>query len=193
MSENGDHKPKDDGRTPLERVKEKISARIAEEQGSGILSIGEAGGEDDVVPASDGEDPLYAWKRREDGKEPTLDQLHSGLIAVSQISEAAIEGGINMAADLNKALSTIAVTASQAATIASKTEANAAAIDKVDEDCARMDMGLKTVRKDVQSIKEDLAEVKLGIRQLPAIKEMLGEILTRLPDPKPKKRKRKSV
>ena len=189
MSDNGDHKPKNFGRTPLERVKDKISARIAEEQGSGVSSAVE----EDVVPASDGDDPLYAWKKREKGKEPTLDQLHDGLVAVSQISEAAIEGGINMAADLSKALSTIAVTGSQVATIASKTEANACAIDKVDEDCARMAISLNTIRKDVQSLKEDMVEVKAAARQMPVIKEMLGEILARLPEPEPKKRKRKAV
>lgn len=193
--DNGNHeKP---SRTPLERVKERIAARIVEERGSGVMASIEEVSPDDDGPTSDANDPLYAWKRREDGTSPSLEQLHSGLVAVAEISEAAIEGGINMAADLHKALPAIDKASVQIGVIAAKTEANSKSIDEVDEDLSKLSKTVHGVRKSVQAMQVDIDEIKAHTRQIPAIKEMLGEIIARLPDPsEPKtktRRKRKTA
>ena len=186
--ENGDNGDKAPAPTPLDEVKARIEARQAEEARSGVVSA-----LDDpfaVVPASEDETDPLRWKKREGNV--TLEDLHEGLIAVSQYSEAAIEGGIKMAADLSKALPTIERTASQVTTVAAKHATTAAHVHQVDESVAALAKTMNAVRKDVQFVKDAVAEMQAPVRQIPAIKELLGEILARLPEPRTKRPRKKT-
>jgi hypothetical protein len=162
-------------RTALDEVRDLIESRQADEVSASLEEVGAA-------PSSEN-DPLRRWKKLKDGQQPTPEILYEGLIAVSQFAEAAIEGGIRMAADLNKALPTIERTEVQARVIASKLETTSSHVHQVDEDIAKLTRILNTVRKDVRAIKDDVADMAGPIRQIPAIKDLLGEILGRLPEP----------
>jgi hypothetical protein len=140
--------------------------------------------EEEPLSSSDDIDPLTEWKRRVPGKAVTLEQVHSGLIATCEYSEAAIEGGIKMAADVHEVVQTVALRTHQIEVLTAKVEVNSAFMNKVDEELASNNKALHEVRKDVQFLKDDLREVRDATRQIPAIKDMLGEILARLPEPK---------
>src|SRR4051812_15797236 len=173
MGKNGKN-DKEADRTPLDLVEETIRARQAEERASGVMG---------TVPEPD-YDPLHAWKKRVKEEPITLETLHDGLLVVSHFAEAAIEGGIRMSADLRKALPSIEQSATQFRVLSSKIESAASYADKVDEDLAKTNKVINSLRRDMQLIRDDVREVKETVRYLPAIKEMLGEILTRLPESK---------
>lgn len=179
---NGNGKHRDDKpealeQTALEEVTSLIEERRAQE------------GADTEPPPSDDipvdEHPSGKWKKAEP---LTLDVLHQGLVTVSKYSEAAVEGGIRMAADLNKALPAFERTVSQVMTIAAKVESTATHVHQVDDHVADLSRTMKAVRKDVQFIKDTVSEMAEPVRQIPAIKDLLGEIIARLPEP-PKRRK----
>jgi hypothetical protein len=138
--------------------------------------------DDDTDP-----DPLTSWRRREAGKPVTLEQIHSGLIAAVEYTKAAIEGNMRMTADLNEAVD---VRTEQIGGLSVKVESSAKFLHKLDEEFAKTNKMLDGVRRDVQFMKDDVREIKVDTRaaasQLPAIKELLGEILARLPDAAPK-------
>lgn len=138
--------------------------------------------EDDPPTSSD--DPLTAWKRRKPGEPVTLEQIHAGLIATCEYSEAAIEGGIKMAADVHEVVQTVELRSQQIAILTSRLETSISHVHKVDDELADNTKILAEVRKDVQFLKDDMREVKEHSKQIPAIKDMLGEILARLPEPK---------
>jgi len=133
-SGNGDG-PSEPKQTPLEKVEELVEARRQEE--------------DAAVDSEAGDDPLYAWKDLPANASREYLLLHRGLLAISQIAEAAIESNIRNRGDI-----------------------------------ARIDATLKIVRKDVQSLKDEVREIRTIVAQIPTIKSMLVEILDRLPDPK---------
>jgi hypothetical protein len=175
---NGRHrpdKPEAVEQTALEEVVTLIEERRAEEVAEG------------EPPLSDDNDehPSGKWKKAEP---LTLDVVREGLITVSKYAEAAIEGGIRMAADLNKALPTIERTEVQARIIASKLETTSSHVHQVDNDVAKLSRTMTAVRKDVQFIKDTVSDMAEPVRQIPAIKELLGDILARLPEPR-KRRK----
>jgi hypothetical protein len=176
--------------TPLEQVQAQIEERQREEHASGVITSMQ---DSSFPPAGDEEDLLQSWKKRDPGRPISVEQVHTGLIAVSQISEAAIEGGIRMAADLNKVLPAIQVMASQIASIAVKTEINGKTTDRLDQDFAQVVGTLNAMRKDVQLVKDELVDLRETTRAIPALKEMLGEILIRLPDPSKRGKRRPSV
>ena len=175
-------------RTALEEVTARIEERQAEEARSGV-----AAGEDIAADESPAQ-----W--REIGKPLTLEVLQEGLIEVATISEAAIEGGIKMASDLQKAMHTqrlnsaaIEQTSSQVKTIASKLEAGISHVHQVDDHVAKLTKTVNVIRRDVQFIKDTVIEMQGPVGQIPAIKELLGEILSRLPEPKKPRRKKKTL
>lgn len=174
---NGKGDKPDAERTPLEQVAAQIEARRASEEGV------------EEAASSSEDDPTHKWKKP--GEPLTLEVLHAGLIAVSQFSEAAIEGGIKMAADLNKALPVIERTSSQVTTIASKVESISSHVHQVDGDVVQLSKTMNTVRRDVQFVKDTVAEMAEPVRQIPALKAMLGEILARLPEPEEKTKTRR--
>jgi hypothetical protein len=180
--------------TPLEAVEERIAARLATEHVSETLHhVGSSehppGVEEEPISSVDA-DPLTAWKRRVPGKPVTLEQIHDGLIATCEYSEAAIEGGLKMASEVHEVAQTVEHHSQQIAVMTAKVESTSAFVHKVDEELATNSKLLVEVRKDVQFLKDDMREVKeisrLSSRQLPAIKDMLGEILARLPEPEKK-------
>jgi hypothetical protein len=169
MSGQNGHNGKPDGaeRSPLDEVRERIEARQEDEAKSGIVPALEP--EPDVDPRK--------WKRRVEGQPPTLEVLHEGLVAVSEFAEAAIESNIQNAILVR--------------TIAAKVEANATHTAQVDEGLAKLTTAVQAVRRDVQFIKDAVTEMQGPVRQIPAIKELLGEIIARLPEPKPKPKRAK--
>ena len=166
-AENGNGKPRPD----LEDVSPEPTLRVD------FLT-------DPAPPIEDDPDPLSSWKIREAGKPVTLEQIHSGLIAAVEYTKAAIEGTIKMTADLNEAVD---VRTKQINILSVKAESSSQFIHKLDEETAKTAKMLDGVRRDVQFMKDDVREIKVDARQaasqLPAIKELLGEILARLPDP----------
>ncbi len=183
--QNGEkpHRPS----SPLEVVEQRIAARQAAETvetfqvGSSVPPT--VGVEDEEPGPVTEDDPLTAWKRRKPGQDITLEQIHQGLIVMCEYSEAAIEGGIKMAADVYEIVQTVDQRTQQIATLTVKAEATSRFAHKVDEKLASSNKVLAEVRKDVQFLKDDMREVEAHCSQIPAIKEMLGEILARLPDP----------
>lgn len=160
---NGKHPQDLVERSALEEVREAIETRQAEEEALPEIP-------DSVeLPLSWKTDPV------------TLETLHEGLLAVSKISEAAIEQNIETANELKRVLPSIERSAILVEILAAKMEAVHHYTDHVDDDLVRIAKTLKMVRRSVQSIREDVAEMKGPVSQIPALKEMLGEILARLP------------
>jgi hypothetical protein len=140
--------------------------------------------EDDEVTDPD---PLSSWKRRDPSRPVTLEQLHSGLIATYEYSKVAIEGHIQMAADVRDVVSAVDVRTQQIDGLSAKVESVTVFVHQIDTETAKTSKMLEGVRRDVQFLKDDVREIKVSsaeaARQLPVIKDMLGEILARLPDP----------
>ncbi len=183
-----DHNGNGDRLTPLEAVEQRIATRLRLETIPGPLR--EEGptstAEEEPSPITE-DDPLIAWKRRTPGKPVTLEQLHAGLIATCEYSEAAIEGGLKMASDVHEVVQTVDQRTRQIAILTAKAESTSAFVHKIDEEMAASNRLLAEVRRDVQFLKDDMREVKAlsqqAALQLPVVKDMLGEILARLPDP----------
>jgi len=176
MSLNGDHKNgngngSDRPSTPLEEVAERLSL-VAEEEVE----------ESYEPPPEPTEDPVHAWKT----EPPTLDGLKRGLIAVSHISEAAIESGLKMASDLKKVVVPFQVTFDRVETLVTRTEVNGRAIDKTDRDVLALGKEVLAVKKAVQGAQVDIQRIADNTNKIPAILEMLGEIIARLPEPEKK-------
>jgi len=166
-------------RTALDKVTTRLEQQQAEEASSGVIEVG-----DDLI------DP-HEWKTIVEGAPLTIEVLHRGLISVSQTADAAIEAGIHIAGDLKKMAPAIERTAIQVATTAAKVEATATHVHQVEDEVSKLNKTVERIRKDVQFIKDTVAEMQDPVRQIPAIKELLGEILVRLPEPRPKRRKSK--
>jgi hypothetical protein len=182
-NENGNGDRPSRPSTPLEAVEARIAARMQAEP----LLVGA------TIPAPEGleveeespiteDDPLSSWKKRVPGKPVTLEQVHAGLIATCEYSEAAIEGGIKMAADVHEVVQTVDLRTQQIAMLTAKVETNSSHTHKVDEELSSANKMLSEVRRDVQFLKDDMREVKETTKKIPAIIDMLGEILARLPE-----------
>jgi uncharacterized coiled-coil DUF342 family protein len=170
---NGGGKPSRTIR-PLEVVEERLSAQETEDP-----STPEVESTEDVLSE---EDPLTSWKRADPDQPVTLEQIHRGLVATSEYSEAAVEAVIKMASDVREISKSVTLCSEQIAILAAKIEVNSNLIDAVDKDLATCNKRISETRKEVQFLKDNMREVVVTVRQIPAIKDMLGEILSRLPD-----------
>src|ERR1700676_759104 len=94
---NGDDKPSRP-ESPLEAVERRITTRLRVETAEANQLKGQVEEESPIT----GDDPLTAWKRKIPGKVVSLEQIHDGLIATCEYSEAAIEGGLKMASELHE-------------------------------------------------------------------------------------------
>lgn len=117
------------------------------------------------------DDPVYGWKQIPVGGPVTLEQLHSGLMAVSQISEAAIEGGIKMAADLKVVLPVL--------------EQLTGHLQELMTELRTVQNTLVSFKRDIQALKDDTRDLADKVHLVPAIKSMLADVLVRLPDSTP--------
>ena len=187
MSDQNGEKPSRPS-SPLEAVEQRIAARHSEEDALqvGVLLTEPSPPmvEEGEGPPSTEDDPLTSWKKRTPGKPITMEQLHSGLIATCEYSEAAIEGGIKMAADVHEVVQTVELRTQQIAMLSAKVETNTTFVHRVDEELSVNNKQLAEVRRDVQFLKDDVREIKAAVGKIPAVIEMLGEILARLPEPK---------
>jgi hypothetical protein len=167
--------------TPLQNIEQRIVNRTASEREMyAVRPTDPAPGMDDDMPPST--DPLTSWKDR--GEPITLERVHAGLIATCEYAEAAIEGGIKMAADVHEIVKSVELRTQQIALLTTKVEINSKHTHKVDDELATQHKVLNEVRRDVQTLKDDMREVKEAVQSVPALKEMLGEILARLPETK---------
>jgi chromosome segregation ATPase len=169
MSEQNGDKPHQ--YTALEMVEQHIAAQEAAEKGESSSIPGES---------ESSEDPLNAWKS---GKPVTLEQIHHGLIATCGYAEAAIESTIKMAADVHSLEQNVEQRTEQMAHLTAKLETTSVFMHRIDEELAVNNKQLSEVRRDVQYLKDEMREMKPLMRQIPAIKDILGEILGRLPPP----------
>jgi hypothetical protein len=170
-SKNGSDRPKRES-SALEEVAERLSV-VAEE---------EAHESPDTSPEPS-EDQVHGWKTEET---PTLEGLRKGLISVSKISEAAVEGGIKMSFELRKVVGPLQLAIDRIGIIVSKTEANAHTIDKVDRDFVDLAKDFHEMKKALQGTQVDVHFIKEHTAKIPALMEILGEILARLPAPEDK-------
>jgi septal ring factor EnvC (AmiA/AmiB activator) len=148
MSGTGNGGGDDQDGSVLELVELRVAERLA----------AEAAGEPD---------PVHGWKQVTVGEVVTLKQLHEGLIAVSQISEAAIEEGIRIASDLKRMLPAVEQATTQ--------------FKELVAELKNVQSTLVIVRKDIQALKDDTRDLTEQVRLVPAIKAMLSDVLTRLP------------
>ena len=191
MTKNGDDKHAHD-RSAMDVAEERLAARHeAEAAEEADLLAGFTGSTE--PPPMDGagveehspdthDDPLSAWKRRIPGKPVTMDQIHQGLIAVCEYSEAAVEATIKIHQDVREVVQTVDDRTRQMAYLTAKVESTFVFANKIDEDLATTNATLAAMRKDVQFLKDDMKEVKEATLHLSAIKDMLAEIIMRLPD-----------
>lgn len=116
-------------------------------------------------------DPLYAWKRSPVGSPITTTQLHAGLISVSQIAEAAIDLGVHISSDLKQVVAVLPVF-----------EQTVAQLRLLNEQVTEMQGTISATRREVQFLRDDVRELKERVELVPAIKRMLADVLTRLPE-----------
>jgi glycine cleavage system regulatory protein len=152
---NQDHARED---SPLEVVVQ----RLVEQQAAEAAASEEA-----PVESQDPRDHVHGWKHLPAGQAISLEQLHTGLLSVSQIAEAAIEIGVHITADVKLILP---------------------ALQQVAEQLLAVSAELQTIRgtlvsnkRDIQSLKEDTRDMVETTRSIPGIKLMLTEVLVRLP------------
>lgn len=144
--------------SPLDAVVQRITERQQEEAAAKVVAA--------IV-----EDPVYGWKDILVGAPVSLEQLHAGLIAVSQIAEAAIEGSIKMAADLKQVLPAL--------------EAVSGQLKDFMIELSKAQSTLNSFKRDIQSLKDDTRDLSEKVRLVPAMKRMLADVLTRLPEDSP--------
>lgn len=113
-------------------------------------------------------DPLYAWKSNSAGQPVTLQQIHTGLLSVSQIAEASIEIGVRTSADIKHIASALTETAAQ--------------LRSINADLVALHSIATSARREVQYMKDDLRETADKVAMVPTLKEMLRDVLVRLPD-----------
>lgn len=154
------------GRTSLQEVEERIEARNAEESGTSS--------DEDNRP-----DEFSHWKRT-----PSIDSLHRGLLEVSKIAEASVEANLQIRADLRRALHIMEKTVALDEAMAPRVESTYWLCHKIDGELAEQVKLMHSLRMSVQGLQTDMGYVKDGVGQLPAIKELLLEILGRFPEKK---------
>jgi hypothetical protein len=151
-SDNNGNGGAHDSDSPLEAVVQRVVERQQ-------LEAAELVDQTDGQP-SEGEDLVHGWKRMTPGQPISLDQLHSGLLSVSQIAEAAIEMGVNITTDVRSIAHSVAQLAETVKALSDLTTG---------------------LRKDVHYLRDDVREVQERARLVPAIKDMLTDIILRLP------------
>jgi hypothetical protein len=141
--------------SPLEVVEKRIAARHASEEEALQIVEPDASTAHDTEPPVTEDDPLTAWKRRVPGKPITLEQIHAGLIATCEYSEAAIEGGIRMAADVHEVVQTVDQRTQQIAILTARAESTSAFVHRIDQELADKNVTLEAMRRDVQFLAGD--------------------------------------
>lgn len=136
--------------------------------------------EAEVVPGEES-DFLSSWKKTEPWKPATLEQIHLGLISTYEYTKAAVENNVKMASDVRDIVGTLDMHTHHIEGLAAKVESVLAFSHQLDEDLVKEHLVLNTVRLCVQSMKEDVERMKEHVNQIPAIKDLLVDILTRLP------------
>jgi hypothetical protein len=135
--------------TPLEQVVARLRAKESELEG----------------------DPLYAWKLVPVGAPITTEQLHTGLLSVSQIAEAAIDMGVHISSDLRLVVQTLPTL-----------EQTVAQLRILNEQLLELNSLVTKTRREVQFLKDDTRDLAEKVRLVPAIKSMLADVLVRLPE-----------
>lgn len=152
------------GRTALEEFEKTLKARTAAE---------ESGVEDpDNRP-----DEFSHWKRQ-----ANVENLHRGLLEVSSIAEAAVEASLQFRAELRRAVPVIERTTAIVEAMGPRVESTLWLAHKIDDELAKANKTIQELRIAVQGVQTNIDAMKGPIAQIPAIKDLLGEILARLPD-----------
>lgn len=153
---------------PLDAVRARIASRTDEASESG-------------------ESDLHAWKERPTGTDVPGDlaRIHSGLLSVAQCSEAAIEGGLLMALDVKKLTDGYQTLSTRIDVIGSKTEANARSLDQIDRGFQKTNTELAALKVEVEAVKAKVEVITEKVELLPVMKEMLADLLSRLPAKEP--------
>jgi len=140
------------------------------------------------------EEPLDLddWKSSLKTNQEALQKIHQGLVVIAETAEAAVEAMLLVARDQKShmsrsapAIDAVLITKDQIEAIGSKVAVCEAFVNQVDEMVAEDHKTLGLVRRDIHDIKVDLQLMKEQVSMLPAMKEMLGDIIARLPEDKP--------
>lgn len=107
--------------------------------------------------------------------EPTMESIHHSLVDIHRELKSQVVPTLDRVEILTKML-------------AAGLESTSKHTNQVDGDVADVMLEVRGLRKDVQYLKDDVAEMKTHVVRIPVIIDMLGEILARLPDPSPSRR-----
>lgn len=140
------------------------------------------------------EEPLDLddWKGSLISNQEDLKKIHKGLVVIAETAEVAVEAMLLVARDQKAhmtrsapALEAVMVSQDLIETIAAKVATCETFVNQVDQMVADDHKVLGRIRRDVHDIKVDLAAVKEQVALLPAMKSMLADIITRLPEDQP--------
>lgn len=173
--------------TTLERVQQRIREKAKE-----VKELG-------TTDTADSQEDLDDWKAQIASNQEDLRKIHKGLVVIAETAEASIEAVVAVAHEqrlhaqrTTAPIESITVIREQVQAIGAKTEAVAKYADKTDRILAESRKDLSKIKDEVADIKQDVLAIKEQINEIPALKEMLGEILKRLPPvstpPRPKKK-----
>lgn len=188
---NGNGNGRDHGpnlETTLDRVQQRIREKAKE-----VKDLG-------TTDTTDPRDDLDDWKAQIASNQEDLRKIHKGLVVIAETAEASIEAVVAVAQEQRlhaqrsaAPIESITVLREQVLAIGAKTEAVAKFADKTDRILAESRKDLGKIKDEVAVIKQDVIAIKDQINEIPALKEMLGEILKRLPPvtapPRPSKKK----
>lgn len=160
------------GRAPKASPLEAVSAHV--EQASADDS------DEGYGPDAQDSDELHAWASRE---KVSLEDLREGVLVVSKIAEAAIEANITNAASIRKLTGPLQVVTEQVKIIAAKESLTSRSVEQMGTEFSRVSQEVHRLRVSMQGVEVEQRRMREKVDQIPAIKDLLMEILARLPDP----------
>lgn len=179
---NGNGNGRDHGPEQLQNTLERVQQRIREK----------AKEVKDLGPEGDQSMDLDDWKSTIVSNQEDLRKIHKGLVVIAETAEASIEAVVAVAQEqkyhaqrITAPIESISVLREQVAAIGAKTESVLKFADKTDRILAETRKDTAQIRREVTEIKQEVLAIKDQISEIPALKQMLAEILTRLPVAEP--------
>lgn len=156
------------GRAPKSSTLEAASTQASEDS------------DEEYVNDAQDSDELHAWASRE---KVTLEDLREGVLVVSKIAEAAIEANIANAGNIRKLQGPLQLVTEQVKIIAAREALTSRATEQIGTEFSRVSQEVHRLRVSMQGVEVEQRLMREKVDQIPAIKDLLMEILARLPDP----------